>query len=391
MDINFSDADNQFRQEVKDYLENKYPKHVKEKQNNGEQLTKQDMIDYHKSLYEQGWAGYNWPVEYGGNGWSPTQIYIFQEELGYANTPTILPFGLNMVGPVIYTFGNEEQKKKFLPDILEFNTWWCQGYSEPGSGSDLASLKTKAVRDGDHYIVNGSKTWTTLAQNADWIFCLVRTETTQKKQEGISFLLIDMKTEGIEVKPIITIDGDHEVNSVFFTDVKVPAENLIGEEGKGWTYAKFLLAHERFGIAGVPNQKYSLKLLKERTKDFADDDLKKKIADYEIELSALEFTELRTLAALANGGHPGAESSIIKIKGTELQQRLTEMYVEAAGQYILPYEGPEGFNSNNTPASNVSDFSSQAVSRYLNFRKTSIYGGSNEIQKNIIAKAILGV
>jgi len=391
MDINFSDADNQFRQEVKDYLENKYPKHVKEKQNNGEQLTKQDMIDYHKSLYEQGWAGYNWPVEYGGTGWSPTQIYIFQEELGYANTPTILPFGLNMVGPVIYTFGNEEQKKKFLPDILEFNTWWCQGYSEPGSGSDLASLKTKAVRDGDHYVVNGSKTWTTLAQNADWIFCLVRTETTQKKQEGISFLLIDMKTEGIEVKPIITIDGDHEVNSVFFTDVKVPAENLIGEEGKGWTYAKFLLAHERFGIAGVPNQKYSLKLLKERTKDFADDDLKKKIADYEIELSALEFTELRTLAALANGGHPGAESSIIKIKGTELQQRLTEMYVEAAGQYILPYEGPEGFNSNNTPASNVSDFSSQAVSRYLNFRKTSIYGGSNEIQKNIIAKAILGV
>ena len=391
MDINFSDADNQFRQEVKDYLENKYPKHVKEKQNNGEQLTKQDMIDYHKSLYEQGWAGYNWPVEYGGTGWSPTQIYIFQEELGYANTPTILPFGLNMVGPVIYTFGNEEQKKRFLPDILEFNTWWCQGYSEPGSGSDLASLKTKAVRDGDHYIVNGSKTWTTLAQNADWIFCLVRTETTQKKQEGISFLLIDMKTEGIEVKPIITIDGDHEVNSVFFTDVKVPAENLIGEEGKGWTYAKFLLAHERFGIAGGPNQKYSLKLLKERTKDFADDDLKKKIADYEIELSALEFTELRTLAALANGGHPGAESSIIKIKGTELQQRLTEMYVEAAGQYILPYEGPEGFNSNNTPSSNVSDFSSQAVSRYLNFRKTSIYGGSNEIQKNIIAKAILGV
>ena len=391
MDINFSDADNQFRQEVKDYLENKYPKHVKEKQNNGEQLTKQDMIDYHKSLYEQGWAGYNWPVEYGGTGWSPTQIYIFQEELGYANTPTILPFGLNMVGPVIYTFGNEEQKKKFLPDILEFNTWWCQGYSEPGSGSDLASLKTKAVRDGDHYVVNGSKTWTTLAQNADWIFCLVRTETTQKKQEGISFLLIDMKSEGIEVKPIITIDGDHEVNSVFFTDVKVPADNLIGEEGKGWTYAKFLLAHERFGIAGVPNQKYSLKLLKERTKDFADDDLKKKIADYEIELSALEFTELRTLAALANGGHPGAESSIIKIKGTELQQRLTEMYVEAAGQYILPYEGPEGFNSNNTPASNVSDFSSQAVSRYLNFRKTSIYGGSNEIQKNIIAKAILGV
>jgi alkylation response protein AidB-like acyl-CoA dehydrogenase len=328
-------------------------------------------------------------VEYGGTGWSPVQIYLFLNELALAQCPTILPFGLSMVGPVIYTFGNQEQKDRFLPDILEFNTWWCQGYSEPGSGSDLASLKTKAVLEGDHYIVNGSKTWTTLAQNADWIFCLVRTETTQKKQEGISFLLIDMNTPGIEVKPIITIDGDHEVNSVFFTDVKVPADQLIGEEGKGWTYAKFLLAHERFGIAGVPVVKVQLEKLKNITSDYDDANLSKNIAELEIDLEALEFTELRTLAAIAEGGHPGAESSILKIRGTEIQQRLTELFVEAAGQYILPYEGPDGFESNKTPAG--PDYASPSVAQYLNYRKTSIYGGSNEIQKNIIAKAILGV
>ena len=389
MNIDFSKEDLAFRDEVRDFLANKYPKHVKEKQEQGVALSKQDMIDWHKSLYDQGWAGYNWPVEYGGTGWSPVQIYIFLNELGHAQCPNILPFGVNMVGPVIYTFGNQEQKDKFLPDILKFNTWWCQGYSEPGSGSDLASLKTKAVKEGDHYVVNGSKTWTTLAQNADWIFCLVRTETTQKKQEGISFLLIDMNSPGIEVKPIITIDGDHEVNSVFFTDVKVPVENLIGEEGQGWTYAKFLLAHERFGIAGVPAQKYSVKRLKEITKGRIDADLEKEIAEYEIELNALEFTELRSLAALANGSHPGAESSIIKIKGTELQQWLSDIFVRSAGQFILPYEGPDGFGNNALPSG--PDYSYSAVARYLNFRKTSIYGGSNEIQKNIIAKAILGV
>ena len=396
MDINFSDADNQFRQEVKDYLENKYPKHVKEKQNNGEQLTKQDMIDYHKSLYEQGWAGYNWPVEYGGTGWSPTQIYIFQEELGYANTPTILPFGLNMVGPVIYTFGNEEQKKKFLPDILEFNTWWCQGYSEPGSGSDLASLKTKAVRDGDHYIVNGSKTWTTLAQNADWIFCLVRTETTQKKQEGISFLLIDMKTEGIEVKPIITIDGDHEVNEVWFDNVRVPAENVVGEEGMGWTYAKFLLFHERSSIAGAPQMRRNINKLVNKAKNVfhgdtpvADDPaFKAKVAQFMLDLDALEMTELRGLAAQREGKSPGPESSLLKIKGTELQQRITSLAVELAGHEAMPYGGPYGFTDIEVAAEKSAQ---QSAPKYLNFRKVTIYGGTNEIQKNIIAKAVLGI
>ena len=396
MELSFSSKDLEFRDEVRDFLANEYPKHVKEKIENGEPLTREDIVDWHKSLSAKGWMGFNWPVEYGGTGWSPAQIYIFQNELGLAGCPPLIPFGVSMVGPVIYTFGNQEQKDRFLPDILNFDTWWCQGYSEPGSGSDLASLKTKAElinEDGkDFYIINGSKTWTTLAQNADWIFCLVRTDSSGKKQEGISFLLIDMKSPGIEVKPIITIDGDHEVNSVFFTDVEVPVENLIGEEGKGWTYAKFLLAHERFGITGIPAQKYSLEKLKERLGSNIDEDLKQKMADYEIELNALHFTELRSLAALANGQHPGAESSILKIKGTELQQRLTEIFIEAAGQYILPYEGPDGFNSNKVPSSEIgSDFSVNSVSKYLNFRKTSIYGGSNEIQKNIIAKAILGV
>ena len=389
MDISFSEQDLQFQEEIRAGIAIDFPAHVREKQETGASLSKSDMIDFHKFIYEKGWMAYNWPVEYGGTGWSPVQIYLFLNELALAKCPNILPFGLSMVGPVIYTFGNQEQKDRFLPDILQFNTWWCQGYSEPGSGSDLASLKTKAVLDGDHYIVNGSKTWTTLAQNADWIFCLVRTETTQKKQEGISFLLIDMKTPGIEVKPIITIDGDHEVNSVFFTDVKVPADQLIGEEGKGWTYAKFLLAHERFGIAAVPAGKVQLNELKEITAQYNDVDLNKKIAELEIDLMALEFTEMRSLAAIADGGHPGAESSILKIRGTEIQQRLTELFVEAAGQYILPYEGPDGFDSNMTPAG--PDYASASVAQYLNYRKTSIYGGSNEIQKNIIAKAILGV
>ena len=390
MDISFSEQDLQFQEEIRAGLNgSEFPAHVREKQEKGSALSKQDMIDFHKFIHSKGWMGYNWPVEYGGTGWSPVQIYLFLNELALAQCPTILPFGLSMVGPVIYTFGNQEQKDRFLPDILEFNTWWCQGYSEPGSGSDLASLKTKAVLEGDHYIVNGSKTWTTLAQNADWIFCLVRTETTQIKQEGISFILIDMKTPGIEVKPIITIDGEHEVNSVFFTDVRVPAENLIGEEGKGWTYAKFLLAHERFGIAGVANSKRSLNTLKGIVKELDNEELARKVANLEINLSSLEFTELRLLSALENGAHPGAESSILKIRGTEIQQELTELFVEAAGEYALIYPGPHGHGDNAKPAG--PEYAAQSVSKYLNMRKTSIYGGSNEIQKNIISKHVLGV
>ena len=389
MEINFTDSDLKFRDEVRAFLKDEYPSHVKHKQDNGIELSKQDMIDFHKSVSAKGWMGYNWPVEYGGTGWTTTQIYIFQTEFGLAGCPPLLAFGVSMVGPVIYTFGNDEQKAKFLPDILNFDTWWCQGYSEPGSGSDLASLKTKAVRDGDEYIINGSKTWTTLAQNADWIFCLVRTESTGIKQEGISFILIDMDNPGIEVKPIITIDGEHEVNSVFFTDVRVPAKNLIGEEGKGWTYAKFLLAHERFGIAAVGGSKRSLARLKEIVSELDNPILSRKVAQLEINLSSLEMTELRLLSALENGGHPGAESSILKIRGTEIQQELTELFVEAAGEYALIYPGPHGHGDNAMPAG--PEHAPHSVSRYLNIRKTSIYGGSNEIQKNIISKHVLGV
>jgi len=389
MEISFTEKDLEFRDEIKSWIEHDYPQHIKDKQEKGEVLAKEDVIEFHKALSTKGWMGYNWPAEYGGTGWTSTQIYIFQKEFGLAGCPNILPFGVSMVGPVIYTFGNEEQKKRFLPDILNFDTWWCQGYSEPGSGSDLASLKTKAVREGDHYIVNGSKTWTTLAQHADWIFNLVRTETTEKRQEGISFLLIDMNTPGVEVEPIITIDGAHEVNAIFFSDVKVPAENLIGEEGKGWTYAKFLLAHERFGIAVVGAEIRQLNKLKQIVSELDNPDLSRKIKELEIDLSALEILGLRMLSDIETKGHPGPESSILKIRGTEIQQRLTELFVEASGEYALIYPGPHGHLGNTKPSG--PDHAAKSLSKYLNYRKASIYGGSNEIQKNIISKMILGL
>jgi len=389
MEISFTEKDLEFRDEIKSWIEHDYPQHIKNKQEKGEALTKEDVIEFHKALSTKGWMGYNWPAEYGGTGWTSTQIYIFQKEFGLAGCPNILPFGVSMVGPVIYTFGNEEQKKRFLPDILNFDTWWCQGYSEPGSGSDLASLKTKAVREGDHYIVNGSKTWTTLAQHADWIFNLVRTETTEKRQEGISFLLIDMNTPGVEVEPIITIDGAHEVNAIFFSDVKVPAENLIGEEGKGWTYAKFLLAHERFGIAVVGAEIRQLNKLKQIVSELDNPDLSRKIKELEIDLSALEILGLRMLSDIETKGHPGPESSILKIRGTEIQQRLTELFVEASGEYALIYPGPHGHVGNTKPSG--PEHAAKSLSKYLNYRKASIYGGSNEIQKNIISKMILGL
>ena len=388
MELSFSSKDLEFRDEVRDFLANEYPKHVKEKIENGEPLTREDIVDWHKSLSAKGWMGFNWPVEYGGTGWSPAQIYIFQNELGLAGCPPLIPFGVSMVGPVIYTFGNQEQKDRFLPDILNFDTWWCQGYSEPGSGSDLASLKTKAVKEGDYYIVNGAKTWTTLAQNADWIFCLVRTDNSGIKQEGISFLLIDMKTPGIEVKPIITIDGEHEVNSVFFSDVKVPAENLVGEEGKGWTYAKFLLAHERFGIAGVGASMRQLNRLKDIIAKLDNSELQRKVNELEIGLSAIEITELRLLSALENGGHPGAESSILKIKGTELQQTISELFVEMLAYYAHPFYLENEIGTNETVGP---DYAAPVMPHYLNYRKVTIYGGSNEIQRNVISKAILGL
>jgi len=396
MDFNFTPEDEAFRQEVREFLDS-----VPEKFRNVKraELGKEGYLEWHKIVYEKGWVAPAWPVEYGGTGWSVTQRYIWQEETARAGVPIILPFGINMVGPVIYTFGSQEIKDRFLPKTLNGDIWWCQGYSEPGSGSDLASLRTKAEKseDGKHYIVNGMKTWTTLAQHADWIFCLVRTDPSAKAQEGISFLLIDMKSEGITVRPIITLDGEHEVNEVYLDNVKVPVENLVGEENKGWTYAKFLLGHERSGIAGVARSKKGVERLKDICRAemqdgqplIEDPEFQRKIAELEIDLTSLEFTELRTLAGEAAGKGPGPESSILKIKGTEIQQKLTELTVEAVGYYGFPFFEPsdmDGVNEYVGP-----DYAVDSAPIYFNMRKTSIYGGSNEIQRNIIAKMVLGL
>ena len=396
MDVQFSPADHAFREEVRTFITENYPKKLK-----GvvayEGLGKEDFLSWHRVLAKKGWIAPSWPKKYGGTGWTSIQRYIWQEENARAETIPTLPFGLGMVAPVIYTYGTEEQKNHYLPRILSGEDWWCQGYSEPGSGSDLASLRTRAVRDGDHYIVNGSKTWTTLAQYADWIFCLVRTDIGAKAQEGISFLLIDMKTKGITVRPIITLEGGHEVNEVFFEDVRVPIANRIGDENKGWTYAKFLLVHERTGIAQVARSKKAIERLKNiaraETMDGAlliiDDAFSRKIAELEIDLCALEYTELRVLADEAAGKHAGAISSILKIKGSEIQQRITELVMEAVGYHAMPDALANSIGDNRGPIG--PDYAWGSASQYFNMRKTSIYGGTNEIQRNIIAKIVLGL
>jgi len=394
MDLSFSPEEEAFRQDVRAFIADAKPKLPDIGAAESADRSKEEYLAWHKLLYKKGWVAPLWPKEYGGTGWNVTQRYIFNEECANAETPTTLPFGLNMVAPVIFTYGNDEQKKKFLPRILSGEDWWCQGYSEPGAGSDLASLRTKAVREGDFYIVNGQKTWTTLAQFADWIFCLVRTNPDVKQQEGITFLLIDMKSPGITVKPIIVLDGAREVNEVFFDNVKVPVANRVGEENKGWTYAKFLLVNERSGIAGVARSKKAVERLKEIAgaelldgKPLIDDEeYSRKIADLEIDLAALEYTELRTLAAESKGQMAGPESSILKIRGTEIQQRITELTVEAIGYYAYPNERALGSNEFIGP-----DYALGQACRYFNVRKASIYGGSNEIQRNIIAKAVLGL
>jgi alkylation response protein AidB-like acyl-CoA dehydrogenase len=396
MNLSFTAEDLAFQAEVRAFIEENYPAHLR-KFASREDLGKEDFLAWHRILGAKGWSAPGWPVEYGGPGWSPTQKYIFGEELARAETIAILPFGINMVGPVIYTFGTPEQKARFLPPILKGEEWWCQGYSEPGAGSDLASLRTKAVRDGDHYVVNGQKTWTTLAQYADWGFFLVRTRDDGKPQEGISFLLIDMKTPGITVRPIITIDGGHEVNEVWLEDVRVPVANLVGQENQGWTCAKFLLAHERSGIAGVARSKKGVQKLKALAGAetmgglplIEDAEFERKIAELEIDLTCLEVTELRTLAREQAGKGPGPESSLLKIKGTEIQQRLTELTLEAVGAYGAPSAhaiSKMGGNFSVGP-----DHAALAAPMYFNMRKTSIYGGSNEIQRNIIAKMVLGL
>ncbi|MEO7026032.1 MAG: acyl-CoA dehydrogenase family protein [Caulobacteraceae bacterium] len=401
MDLDFSAGDRAFRDEVRAFIADNYPPALRQKQRDEEALGKEDYFSWHRILARRGWSAPSWPVEWGGTGWTPTQKYIWSEEQARADTLPILPFGVNMVAPVIYTFGTQAQKERFLPGIRDGIDWWCQGYSEPGAGSDLASLKTRAERitadDGkDYYLVNGQKTWTTLAQHADWGFFLVRTDPAVKPQAGISFLLIDMKTPGIEVRRITTLEGGHEVNEVWLDNVKVPVVNRIGEENKGWTCAKALLLHERTGIAGVARSKRNLERLRVFAAAEAADDggrligdpfFRRKIADLEIDLSALEFTELRTLAGESSGKGPGPESSILKIKGTEIQQRLTELALEAAGHYGAPYlrDLPHNIGAIGPDAARG------VAGAYFNTRKTSIYGGSNEIQRNIIAKVVLGL
>ncbi|AMO73108.1 acyl-CoA dehydrogenase family protein [Sphingorhabdus sp. M41] len=398
MNLEFSEEEKAFRAEVREFIENNYPQDIGTRGVQDE-MSREDLLAWHKILGKKGWSTPAWPTEYGGTGWTPTQRYIWGEENARKNTVMPLPFGVSMVGPVIYTFGNEEQKAEHLPGIRSGDVWWCQGYSEPGAGSDLASLKTTAVRDGDDYILNGQKTWTTLAQHADWGFFLCRTDPdAPKPQMGISFILVDMKTPGIEVRPIKLIDGGHEVNEVWLTDVRVPATNLIGEENKGWTYAKFLLAHERSGIAGVARSKRGVEQLKEIAagemldgKPLIEDmGFATKISQLEIDLSALEITELRTLAGEQAGKGPGPESSLLKVKGTEIQQRLTELTLEAVGHYGTPdFRSFPDDGSNDFPIG--PDYAHHAAPTYFNMRKTSIYGGSNEIQRNIITKMILGL
>ncbi len=397
MNLDFSAEDLAFRDEVRSFIADSYPATLRGKQDEGDELTKEDFLAWHKVLAKKGWVAPAWPVEYGGTGWSSTQRYIWSEETARADCIRLLPFGLAMVGPVIYTFGTPEQKAHFLPRILSGEDWWCQGYSEPGAGSDLASLRTKAEPDGDDYIVNGQKTWTTMAQHADWGFFLVRTNSDAKMQEGISFLLIDMKSPGVTVRPIITLGGEHEVNEVWLDNVRVPMSNRVYEENKGWTCAKFLLAHERVGIAGVASSKRGVEKLKavaatemegERSL-LANPFFRRKVADLEIDLAALEYTELRTLAAMAGGKSPGPESSVLKIKGSEIQQRLTELTLEMAGHYGAPYYRGFGEGDNEHPIG--PEWAHRAAPTYFNARKTTIYGGSNEIQRNVIAKMVLGL
>lgn len=396
MDLNYTPEEQAFRDEVRSWLRENVPPELRQKVDGYQEFTREELRRWHKILADKGWAAPAWPEEWGGPGWNATQRYIFEEECGAAGTPPLLSFGLAMCGPVLIQFGTPEQKQRFLPRILNCDDFWCQGYSEPGSGSDLASLKTRAVREGDHYIVNGQKIWTTLAQHADWIFCLVRTDTTTAiRQEGISFLLIDMKTPGITVRPLILMDGGHEVNEVFFDNVRVPAENLVHEEGKGWTVAKYLLGHERLNAGRIGVSKRELAHLTELAASSPDgnggsmmDDtrFRDRVSRLEIELMALEITNLRFLDQMRGGRAPGAEVSILKLRGTEIQQALTELMMQAVGNQAAAVRVTDS-----TDGGAIDPLASRLAPRYGNYRKTSIYAGSNEIQRNIIAKATLGL
>jgi alkylation response protein AidB-like acyl-CoA dehydrogenase len=399
MDLQFTAADQAFRAEVRSFLRENLPTRIRDQVWRAPSYVgKEDVRTWHKILHKRGWVAPHWPKQHGGTGWNITQRHIYDEEYQAANAPRLSSFGLTMVGPVIYTFGTDAQKQQHIPSILNGDVFWCQGYSEPGSGSDLASLKTRAERDGDDYVVNGQKIWTSHAHHADWIFALVRTDPKAKPQEGISFLLIDMKTPGLEVRPIVSIDGGHYLNEVFFTNVRVPVANRIGEENKGWTYAKFLLGHERTGIAGVAKSRMKIARLKEIARTelnhaaplWENASFRNRVIEIESRLLALDHTQLRILSREAAGQKPGAEVSLLKVQGTEIEQALNELAIEALGYYNMPYER-ELLRTETNMEPIGPDYGTGLMTEHLLRRAATIYGGSNEIQRNIIAKAVLGL
>jgi alkylation response protein AidB-like acyl-CoA dehydrogenase len=403
VNLNYTAAEESFRAEVRAFFEAELPADLRSKVRLGRRMHKDDLVRWQKILYRRGWGAGMWPRRYGGADWSVVEQHIFDEEGAATGAPPQIAFALRMVAPVLMSFATAAQQNYFLPRIIAGEDWWCQGYSEPGSGSDLASLRTSAVREGVHYRVNGQKTWNTLGQYADWIFCLVRTSSDARPQQGISFLLIDMKSPGITVRPIITIEGEHEINDIFFDNVQVPLENLVGEENKGWTYAKFLLSHERTNNAGIGNCKRALQRLKEIATHqlhngrplIEDSRFRDRIAQVELELMALEITNLRVLSAVSTQSRaPGPEVSLLKIKGSEIIQQLAELQMHALGHDALPYLR-EALEVDWVPAPLLADhyaaFAPPLTGQYFNYRKTTIYAGSTEIQKNIISKLILGL
>ncbi|WP_298675623.1 acyl-CoA dehydrogenase family protein [uncultured Lentibacter sp.] len=395
MDLSYSDAEKAFRKEVRQFLDQNLPDDLRDKVRRGKDLGKEGHERWHRILNERGWLAPNWPKKFGGAEWNAVQRHIFEEEAAAASAPRIVPFGLSMLAPVLQKFGSKAQQDHWLPRILSGEDWWCQGYSEPGAGSDLASLKTTAVKEGGHYVVNGQKTWTTLGQHANMIFCLVRTDSAVKQQEGISFLLIDMNSPGVEVRPIVLLDGGAEVNEVWLTDVKVPLENLVGEENKGWTYAKYLLTHERTNIAGVGFSQAGLAAVKRiaaaemangrpliENPHFA-----ARVAQIEIDLMAMATTNLRMISRAAAGTAPGVESSMLKVKGTIIRQAINDLARRAGGVYAMPFASEALEGANDMVPDPLS--AGPVAAQYFNNRKLSIFGGSNEIQRSIIAKESL--
>lgn len=397
MDLSFSKQDLAFRDDVRAFVAEAFDDDLRAKMalsKNG-YLDKDGQLKWQRALYRRGWAAPNWPVEMGGTGWTAAQKYIFDLEMSAAGTPIVSPMGLKMVAPVIMAFGNDAQKKKFLPPILASEVWWCQGYSEPGSGSDLASLQMKCEDKGDHYLLNGSKIWTTHAQWADWMFNLVRTKPGAKAQEGISFILVDMKTKGITVRSLPTlddpIDGEQEINQVFYEDVRVPKENLIGKENEGWTYAKYLLSFER-GNPYAPGLRRSLNKVRYIAKQEgidADPDFVTRVNEIDVQISAMEFVELRIFSSMSAGQRPGPEASMLKCRGTELQQAISELALEAVGTYAQAFVRDPSARVNEPRPGPA--YAAPVAPYYFNLRKASIYAGSNEIQRNIMAKAVLGL